>query len=213
MMRRYPIASRAVKPWCFIMCTAIRVPVRPRPARQWMATGQSIESTRSRKRLTMSAEGVVQSWNSRSCTLMPARSKVPVSYVSASFRRTTALIPRRRNSSTYSAGSCWNAPHACPALRSCGPRKATNLGVMRWRLNARGSSYISYWATSKSSTGETPSHPRSAARLRPLMQDRGWRSNVDLPHVASRKPSKGVGPMRRKGYRASSGDMLWSNMR
>mmetsp|Transcript_16472 Transcript_16472/g.41665 ORF Transcript_16472/g.41665 Transcript_16472/m.41665 type:complete len:209 (-) Transcript_16472:902-1528(-) len=74
--RRYPMASRALKPSCLIMCNAISVPVLPTPSKQWTATRPSAASHISRKRSTMAGVGgATSSENSKSTNCMPARVK------------------------------------------------------------------------------------------------------------------------------------------
>ncbi len=43
MIRSHEIASVAVKPWCFIMCIAISVPVRPRPVYWFLCISVNVQ--------------------------------------------------------------------------------------------------------------------------------------------------------------------------
>ena len=53
-MRSQPMASLAVKPWCFIIKSAMRVPVRPKPARQCTAsTWPSLSASARRKKASI----------------------------------------------------------------------------------------------------------------------------------------------------------------
>ena len=66
-IRSHPIAPAAVNPARRISHTAMSVPVRPRPARQWTATAPGSASQTSRKLATMASDGTVQSVKKRSC--------------------------------------------------------------------------------------------------------------------------------------------------
>ena len=64
--------SFAVNFKCFIMKSPIKVPVRPRPAKQWTATAPRVPSLIRMKRSTISSDGVVQSVKKRSWWSNPA---------------------------------------------------------------------------------------------------------------------------------------------
>mmetsp|Transcript_5521 Transcript_5521/g.11170 ORF Transcript_5521/g.11170 Transcript_5521/m.11170 type:complete len:261 (-) Transcript_5521:924-1706(-) len=96
--RSQAMASLAAKSRCFIMYSAMSVPVRPRPARQCTARAPSLVSAMRRNLSTMLSEGVEQSVKKRSWWWKPCCTSAPRSY-SLLLSRITVRIPLERNTS------------------------------------------------------------------------------------------------------------------
>eukprot|EP00961_Rhodomonas_salina_P267600 3615848-Rhodomonas_salina.1 len=91
-IRSHAMASSAVNSRCFIIHSAINVPVRPSPARQCTAMAPWLVSAMRRKRSTMESGGGVQSAKYRSWWWNPSDTIVCRSY-SLCVSRTTVLTP------------------------------------------------------------------------------------------------------------------------